>query len=164
MIYLKGMVGRTEVRCDDVWGKVRCDVKYTVAATITRNWHGPGEIIVQLGKRSLEIRRWWPIFQFPYTGVLPFGIVAKQVEEPANCDLSFDICETIHDRAAAIAVFLDEVLRSPFYVEFVKDSFDNNGAAFNPDLPEGFLSKRRVVERYCWMKGGIILGDSRICG
>lgn len=156
------MSEHTEVGGDDVWGKVRRDVKHAIAATITRNWHGPGEIVVQLWKRTLEIRRWWPILQFPHTGVVSFAVFTEQGEEPANCDLSFGFCDTIHDHAAMIAVSLNEVLGGPFYVEFVKNSFDNKRAPLDPNLSKSFLCERRVVECHCRMKGSIILWNDRV--
>ena len=56
-----------------------------------------------------------------------------------------------------ITIFLDEVLWSPFYMEFVKNSLDNERAPFHPNLSKGFLGERRIAERDGWVKGGCIM-------
>jgi len=47
-------------------------------------------------------------------------------------------------------------------MEFLEDSPDNNRTALDPNLSKRFLCECRVVERYCWMKGSIILGNDSI--
>src|SRR5258708_29543039 len=100
---------------------------------------------------------WWQIFQLPHPRVVRFAIFAEQAKAPTDCDLSSDLCDTIHDSAAVITVFLDEVLRCPFYVKLVKDTLDNERATFYPKLSKSFLGESRIIERDCWVKGFIRL-------
>jgi hypothetical protein len=159
IFHQEGKTKRTEVGCDDVWGEVRRDVEHAIAATITRNGHSASKIVVQLRKRTLEIRGWWPIFQLPHASLVTFAIFAEQPKEPTNCDVSSCLRDTIHDRAAMIAIFLDKVLRGPFHMELFKNTLNNKWAAFDPNLSKSVLCERRVAKRYCWMEGNIILGN-----